>query len=211
MSGSIKDMMIKTLPYSHEDITLRTCERSDYDKLVSWSPYEWPFDGFNFSFASLNRHELDQLVRKRQQEVDRVTLVADLEDSMVVGYVALLEVDWKEGWAYNMSIRVHPEYLSRGNGTKMLRAVRDWWLNAGMKGLRLDVAASNQRALRSYEKAGFMVVDEFWREAPDLLGVDLSDPRYGFLEGNVEQGEGTPRIRFYLMEISQEPLVRENM
>ena len=99
-----------------------------------------------------------------------------------------------------MAVRLHPEYTDRGIGTEMLTLVGDWWFRNGMNKLKLDLAATNHRAIRSYFKAGFKEVGEFWREAPDLAGVDLSEPRYDFKEGNIRLEGDVPMVRFFWME-----------
>ena len=82
----------------------------------------------------------------------------------------------------------------------MLGLVDGWWFRGGMNGLRLDVAASNGRAVGSYLRAGFSVVGEFWRDAPDLEGLDVSEPRFDFLRDHLCLSGDVPRIRFYWME-----------
>ena len=199
MSGSIRDRVLKTLPVSQGELKVRLCERADYDSLASWPPYIWPYDGFNLRFAKMSSRELDRLYEERLVELDRVTMVAEVLGN-VVGYIALLEIDWVSGVSLNMAVRLHPEYTNRGYGTDMLKLVSDWWFQNGMKKLRLDVAASNHRAIRSYEKAGFTNVGEFWGEAPDLAGLDLDEPRYDFLRDHVKLEGDVPKIRFYWME-----------
>ena len=206
MGDSIRDKLLASLPVSGDNLKIRLCERGDYDALAGWPPYLWPYDGFTLRFASMSRMELDQLHEDRLGEEDRVTLVADSGPDLVVGYVALVQIDWERGVAENMAIRLHPDHCDRGIGTRMLEQVRDWWFRCGMKGLRLDVAATNHRAVRSYLNAGFIVAGEFWREAPDLENVDMGDSRYDFLRGHTRFGGKVPETRFYWMEIMQRRL-----
>jgi len=200
MGGSIRDRVLGSLPIIGGNLRIRLCERSDYDALAGWPPYQWPYDGFNLRFTSMSGAELDQLHDDRLREEDRVTLVADSGLDLAVGYVALVQINWEEGVAENMAIRLHPDHCDRGIGTRMLEQVRDWWFRCGMKGLRLDVAATNHRAVRSYLNACFRVTGEFWREAPDLENVDVGDPRYDFLRGHTRFSGKVPETRFYWME-----------
>ncbi len=199
MSGSTRDRMLKTLPAKQDGLTLRLCTRADYDALAKWPPYQWPFDGFNLRFSKMNKAELDGLYEERLRELDRVTLVAE-EEGAIVSYIALLEIDWLRGVSGNMAVRLHPEYTDRGIGTEMLTLVGDWWFRNGMNELRLDVAATNHRALRSYIKAGFKETGEFWMEAADLAGLDLSQQKYDFLKGHVRLEGDVPMVRFFWME-----------
>jgi hypothetical protein len=64
----------------------------------------------------------------------------------------------------------------------------------------IDVAATNQRAVRCYLNAGFQKTGEFWREASDLAGKDLNEQKYHFLGNHVDCNAEIPKIRFYWME-----------
>jgi ribosomal protein S18 acetylase RimI-like enzyme len=68
------------------------------------------------------------------------------------------------------------------------------------KAIHVDVAASNSRAVRCYEKVGFCRVGELWRDAVDLTGMELDAPQYDFLRPHVRLDEVPPQLRFLLME-----------
>ncbi len=85
----------------------------------------------------------------------------------------------------------------------MLEMVRDWWLDHGMNGLCLDVAATNRRAIACYRKVGFHKTGEFWRDASDLEEEDLDDPRNAFLRGHVRSLGATTQLRFYWMALGR--------
>jgi RimJ/RimL family protein N-acetyltransferase len=78
--------------------------------------------------------------------------------------------------------------------------VTTWCFNSSLRVLRLDVAASNLRAIRCYEKVGFVKVGETWRQAPDLVDADLAAARYDFLRPHVRTDKPIPELRFWLME-----------
>ena len=180
-------------------MTIRLCTRADLDLLVSWPRYPWPYQAFAFSFRSFGLSERDAFFADRVQREDRITLVCDRGSDAAIGYIALLRIDWHGRKAGNMSLRVRPDWCSRGIGTQMLQLVSEWWFGCGMQALRLDVAATNQRAVRCYRKAGFAQAGEFWREAPDLQSVNLDDARYDFLRDHVHRSGAVPEIRFYWM------------
>jgi hypothetical protein len=78
--------------------------------------------------------------------------------------------------------------------------VLELWLDHGMKGLRLDVAATNKRAIACYNKVGFRKTAEFWRDAPELEEMDLDDPQCAFLKGHVRSRDDGTQLRFFWME-----------
>jgi RimJ/RimL family protein N-acetyltransferase len=180
-------------------MTVRPCTRADLDLLASWPPYPWPYHAFDFSIRSHGPSERDAFFADRVQRDDGITLVCDHGSNMAIGYIALLRIDWHSRTAENMALRVHPDWCGKGTGTRMLLMVTDWWFGLGMQALQMDVAATNQRAVRCYLKAGFTDAGEFWKEAPDLQNVDIDDSRYDFLRDHVRFSGPIPEIRFYWM------------
>jgi ribosomal protein S18 acetylase RimI-like enzyme len=67
----------------------------------------------------------------------------------------------------------------------------------------LDVAASNARAIRCYEKVGFETVGEIWRSAPDFAGVDLTSEQFAFVAPHVRYVGDAPQLRFLVMRSSR--------
>ena len=193
--------LLKTLPISRGPLVVRSCQRSDLDLLAAWPAYPDPYSVFTFSFAHLGPREMDSLHDNRQRQEDRITLVADHGPANSIAYLALLEIEWGRRESRNLGIRVHPEWCGKGVGGDMLAAVRDWWFANGMGALRLDVASSNERAVGCYEKAGFVRSGEFWREASDLIGANLADSKWRFLDGHVRHVSRAPEVRFLLMEL----------
>jgi RimJ/RimL family protein N-acetyltransferase len=197
----LRTALQEALPVSRPPLLVRNCERSDTDSLAVWPAYPKPFDSFIFSFADLAANEIDSLYRDRQDQKDRITLVVDCGSVSCIGYVALLEIDWEGRECGNMGIRVHPQWCNKGIGSTMLKAIQDWWFGSGMNCLRLDVASSNKRAVRCYEKVGFSKAKGFWREATDLKEANLADPQWRFLDGHIRTTSRVPELRFLLMEL----------
>jgi len=197
----LRGKLLEALPVVRRPLVIRLCERSDLDALSGWPPYPEPYDVFSFSFARLSNAELDSFHSSGRERKDRITLVADLDSARAIGYLSLIGIDWESRRCVNMGIRVHPDWCGQCIGSRMLTAVRDWWFVGSMSCLRLDVAGSNTRARSCYEKAGFSKIGEFWREAPDLRGKDLTEPKWRFLARHVRAVSSTPEVRFLLMEL----------
>jgi ribosomal-protein-alanine N-acetyltransferase len=81
-----------------------------------------------------------------------------MEDGQMIGFVAG-DPRPAEGLAWIATIGVIPEYRRRGIGRNLLRACE-----AKLKGsrLRLSVRASNEAAIRLYEREGYRRMD-LWR------------------------------------------------
>ena len=61
---------------------------------------------------------------------------------------------------------------------------------------------SNARAMRCYEKVGFVRTGEFWRDAGNL--VDLREPQYDFMWPHLREQGGRIELRFWTMELQDE-------
>jgi RimJ/RimL family protein N-acetyltransferase len=129
-----------------------------------------------------------------------MVLAVDSEALVSLAYLALHGIDWTHGRVGSFGIRVHPDRCGQGVGTAILQAVVAWLFRGGMSTISVDVAASNARAVGCYEKAGFVRRETVWRDAADLVGIDLSSPRYAFLRPHVRNVQGLPQLRFWLME-----------
>jgi RimJ/RimL family protein N-acetyltransferase len=144
----------------------------------------------------------DQLYRDREARPDAIILAVDGEAGACLAYLALHGIDWAKGRVRNFGFRVHPLRCGRGLGTRILRAVTRWLFQGGMSSVSVDVAASNARAVRCYEKAGFTTTETLWRDAADLADKDLSGPRYAFLRPHIREAKGLPQLRFWLMQLT---------
>jgi len=196
--------LLARLPVEGEDLLLRACTRQDIERLAAWPAYPFPYESFTLSFRNAERAVLDEAYRRIGLAEDRLTLVADMPDEPCVAYLALLSIDGDMHRVGNMAIRVHPESCGQGIGTRILKVVCGWAFANGVRSLRLDVAASNGRAVRCYEKSGFRVVGETWREAPDLSVADLDRPRYAFVRDASCTDRGRVLLRFAVLEASRD-------
>ena len=197
-----KEKLLRTLPLHDGDLAIRACERGDLDAFAEWPPYPFPHESFGFSFAGMSAQERDTVFEARNGDPRRVSLAIDHDTQPCVASLVLFNIDWPRRTAGNMGYRVAPDRCDRGMGTRILHTTAAWLFGQGMDRLRLDVAASNARAVRCYEKAGFERTAEFWIDEPALQGVDLAQERYAFLRDHVRLEGAHTQIRFWWMELS---------
>jgi RimJ/RimL family protein N-acetyltransferase len=195
-----KRRMFDSLPFQEAGFTVRHWKRSDLGELATWPSYPFPYEAYNFSFKGKTSEELGNLFHLRENNPDTIVLVFDHESHPVMGYISLREIHWVNREAGNHGFRIEPSWCGRGVGTLLLKMVSSWCFDCGLVKLRLDVAASNRRAVRCYEKVGFVKTGEFWREAEDLKEVNLDQPRYEFLHPHIRREGDIPQIRFWWME-----------
>jgi RimJ/RimL family protein N-acetyltransferase len=196
-----KHMLREALPLREGHLTIRECTREDLDMLAAWPNYAFPYQGFEFSFRAMSPSEKDALLQARQGKPNTIVLVANHTEQPTIGYLALTQIDWIEHIVGNFGLRIHPAWCNKGIGTSVLRMVSRWLFRRGIEAVHVDVAASNTRAIRCYEKVGFLKVGETWRDARDLKGIDISTCRYDFLRPHVRLDDEVPKLRFLLMEL----------
>lgn len=197
-----KQGLLNALPIRETDLTIREWQREDLDELANWPSYPPGFEGFNLGYASMTREERDVRFRSRSGEPARIVLTADHRTQVAIAYLSLIDIDWQAGMVGNMGFRVHPLWCDRGVGTRILVATADWGFSRGLTRFRLDVAASNARAARCYDKAGFTKTGEFWQEDEGLRDIDLSEPRFDSVRPHVRLDGEVPQLRFYWMELT---------
>jgi len=193
--------LMSTLPVRQDDLLIREWTRHDVDPLSAWPRYPFPYEAFQFSFTTMSPTEKDEAFKARQRMPDRLSLVIDHAGRTAIGYIAPILMDWSAGTIGNVSFRIHPAWCNQGLGTAALRTVTRWSFERGIRSWRLDVAASNARAIRCYTRVGFIPIGEIWREASDLSNVDLKESRYDFVRPHIRKTEGSIELRFVLMEL----------
>jgi RimJ/RimL family protein N-acetyltransferase len=199
-----KNDLLDRLPLSRGKLTMREWTRQDVDLLASWPLYPFPYRGFEFRFAGMDTAERGEVFRTRQSREDAMVLVVDHREQPAICYLALREINWETGTVGNVGMRVHPAWCGRGVGTSILRCVTRWSFETGIVRWRLDVAASNARAVRCYEKVGFVRTGELWRAASNLSAQNLGKARYDFIRPHLREQEGRIGLRFWVMELADQ-------
>lgn len=68
----------------------------------------------------------------------------------------------EDGWVGIFDIVTHSEHRQQGYGLALMQSLLDWARTAGARQAYLQVMASNQSALRLYEKLGFRERYRYW-------------------------------------------------
>ena len=196
-----RQRMIESLPICKQDILIRAWKRIDLDEMAKWPGYPFPYQPFNSSLRNMDSQEKDQYFSKREHNPDRITLIIDHQNQRIIGYLALVDINWGSQEIGNMGFRIHPSWCDKGIGSLIIKAVSGWCIEGGIRTLRLDVAASNTRAIRCYEKAGYVKTAEFWRDDEGLKSIDVNQPKYDFLRPHVRFDKNIHQLRFWWMEL----------
>ncbi len=127
-----------------------------------------------------------------QQSSIFLFMIRSLEDDRIIGEIGLEGVEWNHGDAF-VGISVgEREYWDKGYGTDAMRVLLDYaFKELNLHRVSLTVFEYNPRAMRSYQKAGFVM------EGRERSVIRRDGKRYDLLfmgilreEWLAQQGEG---------------------
>jgi RimJ/RimL family protein N-acetyltransferase len=112
-------------------------------------------------------------------------VIRTLADDRLIGFVGLNGIRWKDGDAF-VGIGIgEREYWGNGYGTDAMRVLlRYAFTELNLHRVSLNVFEYNPRAIRSYEKAGFIVEGRerlvLWRDGRryDVIGMGILRPEW---------------------------------
>lgn len=137
--------------------------------------------------AEFTREQVRAGLLRARERLDRADwAVVRIADGRAVGEVVLFELDEDhDAMTFRIAL-VGPEVFDHGYGTEATRLVRDFAFGPlGLHRLSLEVVADNERAIRVYDKAGFVLegrrrevqrVAGLWRDTLEM-GMLATDPR----------------------------------
>jgi ribosomal-protein-alanine N-acetyltransferase len=130
--------------------------------------------------ASFDEPWSERLLSDELRAPGRCYVVAEDPVSGVGGYAGLMVA---VGEAHVMTIAVDPDHRGLGIGTRLMLAVVAAGLDAGAEHLTLEVRATNDRAIRLYERFGFRSVGlrrNYYRDGDAVVmwALDVADTDY---------------------------------
>ena len=183
------------------NVAVRPLRREDLDAFAAWGVYDDPLLR-HYTPRALSRGEADALFRELTGSPLRNRAYAGLHEGVFIATLLLRDLDLAAG-SGEVGIVLHPEYLGRGLGPRILRAFAVVLASEGLRRLRLDVAAFNRRAIAAYRSVGFLPSGERWGEPePGIdLATLLSSPAAAAVSPHVRpEPNGTYSIRIIEME-----------
>lgn len=138
-------------------IYLRPITYGDTDNIIRWRNTD--FVRKNFIYQELFTKETHENWMKTQVETGRVvqTIICGFSDDRPYGSVYIRDIDQKNKKAEYGIFIGEPDALGKGMGTSACRLMLNYCFGeAGLHKVYLRALAGNLRAIRSYEKAGFV-------------------------------------------------------
>jgi len=159
-----------------DQIRLRAIEKEDLPLFVKWLNDPEVRQGLSIIMPLSLTEEEDWFAGMLKRSPFERSLAIEIQPDprkevlVFVGNCGFINIDWQNRLA-EIGIQINEkEYWNQGYGTKAMRLMlKHGFENLNLHRLWLRVFENNQRAIRSYEKAGFTLEGKF-REAQFLEG-----------------------------------------
>ena len=142
-----------------EQVYLRPAEREDIDRFVRWfaDAETTRYLAMRAPFSKAMEEKWFESMLEQQGKRSYHFVICLLADDRPIGTAGFHHVNQEDGHAsFGISIGEKAEW-SKGYGTDALRAICDFGFGQlRLERIELDVYDKNLRAVRSYEKAGFV-------------------------------------------------------
>lgn len=174
-------------------VYLRPLELGDLDRTFRWHSDPGLYEMLVSPFRYVSRISEEEWLRKKMQFSNaEIQLAICLKDgNQHIGNIHLRNVDWVSRTAETGVFIGEAENWSKGYGREAMRLIlRHAFNDLGLQRVWLTVFADNQRAIRSYEKCGFVVEGTLRKHAfkcgelKDLvyMGINVADPGAGWVK-----------------------------
>jgi RimJ/RimL family protein N-acetyltransferase len=151
--------MVDTESLRGRRVTLRHMVRADVDVMANWPPFREPelqWANLELTYPSERDVYFD---RGRTNETRRRFVIVD-EAGEIIGTVGLRNVDLRAREA-TLGIIIRADVVGKGYGTDTVETVLAYAFDVlDLDRVLLDVAESNQRARRVYDKTGFRPIGQ---------------------------------------------------
>ena len=140
-------------------LRLRAIEREDVPRFLRWfndPEVRW----YLTMYRPLSQAEEERWVESLLSRRDDIVLAIEVREGdnwVHIGNIGLHKIDWKNRVAKLGIVIGERDYWGRGYGTEAIRTMlRYAFLELGLNRVELEVYDFNERAIRCYEKAGFV-------------------------------------------------------
>lgn len=184
-------------------LVLRDMVRADLDQIQDWLPFANPLSA-TWNTRWYGESDMDHWIEGYQHDPSRRMFAIALHDGQIIGRLSLRQI--RTGLSAVLGIAFGAAWVNQGYGTEILRGFMPYYFDTlGFQVLRLDVAAPNQRAVRCYEKVGFVRTGESFRSVTTSdARAFMRMPEYAEHPEFLKRRFGQQMMLFYDMELSRE-------
>lgn len=128
--------------------------------MKKWGKHETPLLS-DYNFPYYDDEDIIEWYNSKKSSRRRIYFIVYNEEKRAIGYLGIKSIRRISKKA-TLGIVFDPNYVDKGYGTDAINAFLDYFFNTmKMKTLLLEVAGFNKRAIRCYEKCGFMKYDQY--------------------------------------------------
>jgi RimJ/RimL family protein N-acetyltransferase len=157
-----------------------------------------------FDFPRRSKAEHIRWFEWRCKDSNRRLYTVKDERQQVVGSLTLRDIDGRR--SARLGITIGADFVSQGYGAEALRLFLDYYFgDMGFAQMVLDVAATNLRAVRTYQSLGFRHDSQHYRPASHPSFRTLRhEPRYRHLRRFFRRQGTAHQVLFYDMTMTRE-------
>jgi diamine N-acetyltransferase len=189
---------------------VRWFQREDVDKRQAWPRHTDPLYSHNDPRPMSTRERDFWFLERGSSATYKMFAIDDLHGNMV-GWLTLRNMNARASTSV-LGIALNPMWMDMGYGTDGLTAFLGYYFDEmGFREMRLDVAAFNRRAMRSYERCGFQYIGQHWTEHPSSLFPPIfRDTRYKDVVRYFRRSLLGIEVLYYDMAIDRVTFTRHN-
>lgn len=183
-----------------ERVAIRSWTFHDDELADDWPPYNDPFEPlWNLPRQVGLAHDVWSFF---ESSALRRTWAVEDYSGRLIGRISLRDIDTRKSQA-RLGITFGSPYTSQGLGTEALALFLNYYFTElNFLIMVLDVAAPNERAVRSYEHLGFSCVGGDWRIADSRFDQRILErPHYAHLQRFFRRGQKDLYVEFYEMQL----------
>jgi RimJ/RimL family protein N-acetyltransferase len=155
-------------------VTLSPLTLEDAKSMRDWGVHDTVLLG-DYNFPYENDGEIRKWFRYKTFTIFNRYFGVRNEEGRLVGYLGIKNKDFIRRSSY-LGIVFDPDYLDRGYGTESLEEfLPQYFYKMRMRTLYLEVAEFNTRAIRVYEKLGFIPI-QYYTDLFPVEGISRDHP-----------------------------------
>jgi len=183
-----------------ERVRIRPWQRADTLMQERWPRYSEPFSSL-WNIPRPYQPGQDD----HQWTGTNEAWAVDLRSGPLIGRISLREIDrrWQSA---RLGISLAQPYVGQGLGGESLRLFLAYYFGSlGYQRMVLDVAAFNLRAVRCYQRLGFVGIGSEWRHIGNEPVLKLLDEQqYQHLAPYFRRNRFDAQVEFYEMELTRD-------
>lgn len=195
----IREDMVKANRLKGENIYLKPLDYQDALKIRQWGSHENKLF-IDYNLSDLTETQIHFWYSTKKKNFRKSYFAIYNNEDRMIGYMGVKDINLFKKESF-LGIVLDPNFLEMGYGTESIRVfLRYYFYEMKMKKILLDVNAFNTRAIRAYEKLGFLYITEYLGEFENQE-IDFKDPYYEPYEKYFTYHRGVLLSQIHIMEM----------